>query len=262
MKPLIGVSPDTDSGSRLRTRTPTEKVVYLWDRYLAALLDHGSLPVVLPVTEDKSAVRAMVERLDGVLLAGGNFDVPAEFFGQEPRPWLGRLKPERSRFERLLLLQAARRQKPVLGICGGMQLINVAFGGTLYQDIGQERPGSRQHEQKSRADKTAHWVALQPGTRLERIVRGQNRRNAFRVAVNSTHHQAVRQVAPGFAVNAMSSDGIVEGIEREGEGFVVGVQWHPELLYGRLQAHARILRAFVRAASASCNLTQPNAQTG
>ncbi|MCP4678183.1 MAG: gamma-glutamyl-gamma-aminobutyrate hydrolase family protein [Deltaproteobacteria bacterium] len=248
MKPIIGVTPDTHSGRKLKTRTPKEKIVYLWDQYLAALFDQGATPVILPVTTNKTQIRSMVERLDGVMLAGGNFDVPPELFGEKPKPWLGPLKPERSQFEIGLVLEAVRKNLPVLGICGGMQAINVAFGGTLYQDIGKERPKSRSHQQKLRADKTCHQVKVAGGTKLRAIVAGRRGKDDIRLRVNSTHHQAIRDVAPGYTVNAVATDGVIEGIEKEGTGFVLGVQWHPELLFKKHQPHSRILGAFVRAA--------------
>ncbi len=249
MKPLIGIAPDTHNGKRLKARTPKEKIVYLWDQYLVALTAHGALPVVLPVTEDHKLVRAMADRLDGVMLAGGNFDVPPDFYGEEPTPWLGKLKPERSRFELALTREAIARGLPVLGICGGMQTINVAYGGTLYQDIANERPKSRSHQQKTRPDRTCHQVKALKNTRLKRCISGRKGGDDLRLRVNSTHHQAIKDVAPGYVVNAVAADGMVEGIESEGAGFVLGVQWHPELLFERHEAQSHILRAFVRAAA-------------
>jgi putative glutamine amidotransferase len=249
--PLIGVSPDTHGGRRLRSRTADEKILYLWDRYLQGLLDQSALPVVLPVTENRRLVRAMADRVDGLLLAGGNFDVPPEFFGDKPQPYLGPVKPERSRFELMLLREALRRDLPVLGICGGMQLINVALGGTLFQDILVERPGSRDHQQKNRKDRTSHRVTISPDTLLGRIVRGRRASRPIVVGVNSTHHQAVRDVPAGLTVNARAGDGVIEGIESDRHAFVLGVQWHPELLYRRQPAQRRILRALVGAAAAA-----------
>lgn len=245
---LIGVTPDTHGGSRLRTRTSKERIVYIWDRYLAAFLDRGAVPVVLPVTLDRTLTGEMVRRLDGVVLAGGNFDVPPEFFGEEPKPWLGKLKPERSRFELDLLMAAAKKDLPILGICGGMQAINVAFGGTLYQDIAAERPASREHSQKTKPDRTSHQVTISRGTMLHSIISGRGTGPELRLRVNSTHHQAVKDLAPGFAVNAAASDGVIEGIESSSHRFVMGVQWHPEILCERYDAHARIIEGFLKAA--------------
>ena len=248
MKPLIGVTPDTHSGRKIKTRTEKENIVYLWDQYLNALLQHNATPVVLPVTEDPAQIRAIASRLDGVLLSGGNFDVPPEFFGEEKKPWCGWLKPKRSRFELALFYRAVKMGLPVLGICGGMQAINVALGGTLYQDIATERPESRNHQQKPPSDKTFHKVVVNGDTKLGKIVTGRRSKSDVRLSVNSTHHQAVKDVAPRCVFNAVAADGLVEGIETEDDRFILGVQWHPELLFGRFQAQSNIFKAFVRAA--------------
>lgn len=244
MRPIIGITPDTDAGKKIKTRSPKERVVYLWDRYLQAVLDHGALAVVLPVTDEAAQVRALAERLDGFILAGGHFDVPPEFYGEKPRSWLGPLKPERSRFELALFREALGRGKPVLGICGGMQLINVALGGTLFQDILRERLQSRDHEQESKKTSTSHSVAIARGSRLAGILRAPGNR----IRVNSSHHQAVKDLGRGLAAAAFAPDGLIEAVELPDAPFVIGVQWHPELLYGHHPDQARLLRALVRAA--------------
>ena len=248
MKPIIGVSPDTHSGRRIRTRTPQEKIVYIWDFYLRAVEDHGAVPVILPVTTRRDSIRTLMEGLDGILLAGGNFDIPPEYFGEKPKPWLGPVKKARSDSELAILREALKRDMPVLGICGGMQLINVAFGGSLYQDIPEERPGSANHSQKVRKDRTSHQVRVSPGTRLHSIMKGRKGRGIFRSRVNSTHHQAVKDAGRGLVVSAVSPDGIIEGVESPAHAFMLGVQWHPELLYARQKEHGRIFSSFTRAA--------------
>lgn len=248
MNLIIGVTPDTHSGRKIKTRSEREKIVYLWDQYLAPFLDCGVLPVILPVLGDRRAVRRALERLDGVVLAGGNFDVPPEYYGQEPLPWLGPLKRERSRSELLILEEALRRDMPVLGICGGMQLINVAFGGTLYQDLSHERPKSRNHQQKVVRERTIHQVTIDSGTMLHRICSSRRIKRPLKLRVNSTHHQAVRDVGHGLRSNAIAGDGLVEGVESPEHGFVLGVQWHPELLYRKHQEQERIFKAFSKAA--------------
>lgn len=249
MKPLIGITPDTHHQTTcpgpsccIPTRSRQEKMILLGDRYLAAVLDHGGLPVLLPVTEDPKVLRETADRLDGLLLAGGAFDVPPEFYGERPRPGLGRLKPERSRFERALLLEAMKRDLPVLGICGGMQILNVVFGGTLYQDLKRERPGCRDHEQKIPKTRPFHPVTVSRGSRLQRILA------QTRLLVNSTHHQAVKNLGPGLRASATAPDGVIEAVESESHRFLIGVQWHPEVLYPRQPAQARVFQAFLRAA--------------
>lgn len=248
MKPMIGIPPDTHDGRKLKVRSPEEKIIYLWDRYTQALFDHGAVAVVLPVTDDKKIIRSMLDKLDGVMLAGGNFDVPTGFYGEEPKPWMGRIKPERSNFELALLLGAAKRDLPCLGICGGMQVINVAFGGSLYQDIKNERPQSREHRQKIKKTRTSHQVTITPGTRLHNIASGAKHKSPLRIRVNSTHHQAVKEPGKGIVVNAVATDGLIEGIESARHRFFLGVQWHPEMLYPKHEEQARIFKAFIKAA--------------
>jgi len=245
MTPLIGVTPDTHDGRKLKTRSKAEKIVYLWDRYLQALLDHGAIPVILPVTTKPAQVKTMIERLSGVMLAGGNFDVPPAFYGEKNKRWLGKLKPERSEFELLLLKTALERDLPVLGICGGLQLLNVARGGTLYQDILKERPGSRNHQQQVSRTRPSHQVTAPPGTLFHRIVGGVRLRSELKLRVNSTHHQAVKDLGRGVVAGAVAADGVIEAIELADRRFALGVQWHPELLYPRHPEQSRIFKAFV-----------------
>lgn len=248
MSVLIGITPDTHDGSKLHTRTEEEMIVYLWDSYLKALIDHGATPVVLPVTANKARLLEMMERLDGLVLAGGNFDVPSEYYNQEPREHMGKLKPERSAFELAILKLAMKIDAPVLGICGGMQIINVAMGGTLYQDILEERPDSLDHQQEIPRTEPLHAVAVASRTLLHRIVSGGKRKAPIEIQVNSTHHQAVDKVGRGLAVSGAAPDGVIEAIESRRHKFVVGVQWHPELLYPAYPEQSRLLKALVRAA--------------
>lgn len=249
MSVLVGITPDTHSGSKLKTRIPEENIIYLWDRYLEALLENDAIPVLLPVTENDEQISSIVDHLDGVLLAGGNFDIPPEMFGEEPKPWLGKVKRKRSNFELKLLKESVKKDVPVLGICGGMQMINVAFGGTLYQDIEKERPNSKEHQQKERADRPFHSVAVSPESRLWEILHVDPRDELTELPVNSTHHQAIRDVAEGLRISAVSKDGIVEGVESRTHRFLMGVQWHPELLYNHMDAQNRLLVAFLDAAA-------------
>jgi putative glutamine amidotransferase len=223
--------------------------VYLWDRYLQAVLDRGALAVVLPVTDEPAQVRAFAERFDGFILAGGAFDVPAEYYGEEPRPWMGTIKPERSRFERALLQAALKKDKPVLGICGGMQLINVFYGGSLFQDILKERPGSLDHQQKIPKTETSHTVTIAAGTQLQAIMSGRRRRQPLLIRVNSTHHQAVKALGRGLVPAGLAPDGVIEAIESPRHRFLIGVQWHPEMLYEKLPEARRLFQAFIQAAA-------------
>ena len=236
--PRIGVTPDeglTDS------QWPLPRYE-LKRAYADAVLASGGAPLVLPYSADAGVLAAYLDAIDGLLVTGGAFDVPPELFGEEPREGLGELKPERSHFELQLIRGALDRALPVLGICGGMQLLNVVYGGTLYQDLGRERPDAAGHQQTIDRREPAHDVVVQPSTILSRTV------GAGVLRVNSTHHQAVARVGAGLVASGASPDGLVEAIEDPKRRYVVGVQWHPELLFQSAPANAGLYRALVEAA--------------
>jgi putative glutamine amidotransferase len=163
-----------------------------------------------------------MEEMDGLLVTGGAFDVdPALWGGGAPHPKVT-LKPGRTDFEMAAVRAALAADKPVLGICGGQQLLAVAFGGTLIQHIPDEVAGALPHEQPNPRTEPGHEVAIAPGTLLSRIVGTEPMR------VNSAHHQAVATAGAGALVNAVAPDGVVEGVEHPGHRFALGVQWHPE----------------------------------
>jgi putative glutamine amidotransferase len=151
--------------------------------------------------------------------------------------------PRRSSFELDLVRLAARNRLPTLAICGGMQTMNVAFGGTLYQDIPAQVPDVLQHRQTAPAIHLSHSVSITPGTLLDRIVK------RARMKVNSSHHQSVKGVGRTLIASASAPDGIVEAIEFPGHPFFLGLQWHPEFLFDRHPLHRQLFQAFLRAAS-------------
>lgn len=190
--------------------------------YVRAVAHTGALPVLLPHLDPELAP-AVLEGLDGVVFSGGDFDIPPSYYGQEPRPKLGHLLEERSAYERALCAEALARDVPVLGVCGGMQLLNVVCGGTLHQDL-SERPGTGVHQQPHDKRQPHHGVEITSASLLARAV------GATRLEVNSTHHQLVHALGRRVRATAVAPDGVVEGIEVEGKRFAMGVQWHPEAL--------------------------------
>jgi len=247
MTVLIGIAPDIHYGQKLYTRAPDEHIVMLWDYYLKAILDQGEIPVLLPITDDEKLIKEMAARMDGVILPGGAFDIPPDYYGEEEKPWLGDLKPDRSWMELSLLREAMKRDMPTLGICGGMQLINVAYGGTLYQDILEERPESRDHQQDNKRTSPSHQVKVRPDTKLSSMI-GAKGKSPYRLMVNSTHHQGVKEVGKGLVISAVATDGIVEGVESPDHTFLVGVQWHPEMLQKKFAPQRGIFTAFINEA--------------
>ncbi len=209
--------------------------------YLDAVAAGGGLPVVL-ASIDPALAEAIVARIDALLLTGGRHDIPPAEYGEAPAPGLGPVAPDRTRYERALLAAADRRGLPVLGICGGMQLLVVARGGKLHQHLPADIASDIRHEQAEDRRRPSHRVRVVPGTRLARAL-GEGE-----ILVNSAHHQGVRVLGRGLVVTAKSPDGLVEGVEEAGPRFVAGVQWHPELLAGTVPAQRALFEQFVAAA--------------
>jgi putative glutamine amidotransferase len=229
-RPRIGVTLDAEEARR----------TYEVKRgYVDAVLAAGALPVLLP--HDRSAAGAYLALLDGLVVTGGAFDVPPELYGEARRPGCGPTKPERTAFERDLLEAALAERMPVLGVCGGMQLLNVVRGGTLHQDLGDDL-GIRTHEQPPPKDVPSHEVEVVPGSQLAALV------GAGRLAVNSTHHQAVRDPGAGVLVSARAPDAVIEAIEIPDQPFALGVQWHPEAVSAHEPRHRALYRGLVDAA--------------
>jgi putative glutamine amidotransferase len=206
--------------------------------YFAVLAEAGALPIALPHHAELAG--EYLDRVDGLLVTGGAFDVAPSLYGGGPAHPTVTLKAGRTDFELAATREALRRDMPVLGICGGQQLLAVAFGGTLIQHIPDSVEGALEHEQPNPRTEPGHEVSVAPATLLARVVGGR-----ARMAVNSAHHQAVDRPGEGAVVNAVAPDGVVEGVEHPGYRFALGVQWHPE--YAVDPADPLIFRAFVQA---------------
>jgi putative glutamine amidotransferase len=209
----------------------------LRENYCAAVVRAGGLPILLPHEPDH--VDDYLARIDGLVVTGGAFDVDPALFGAASRHATVTTKDRRTQFELAITRQAVAADKPVLGICGGQQLLNVALGGTLIQHIPDEVANALAHEQPNPRTEPGHTVAVAPGTLLHRVT------GMSQLPVNSAHHQAVREVAPGLVVDATAEDGVIEGIEDPRRRFCIGVQWHPE--YAISEGDIRLFAAFVAA---------------
>lgn len=230
MIPRILVTPDLEERDWPR----------LWIKrcYTDAVIRAGGLPLVVPYGAD---VPSLLDLADGLLISGGAFDVPPEAYGEIRHPACGPANPERTGFERSLLEGALARGMPLLGICGGMQLLNVVRGGSLWQDLKAQLPGVDDHEQKTPRDRPAHPLIVEAGSWLARAC-------APAPAVNSTHHQAVNRVGRGLVATAFGPDGVVEALEDPSARFVIGVQWHPEMLLESAPWNLALFRGLIETA--------------
>ncbi len=234
MKPVVGVTSIPRSTQTAFARLPHETVP---EMYLEALWQAGAAPVVIPV-HSGVGTDVLLSRLDGVLLTGGG-DVDPVLYGREQHPETYGLDPQRDRLEVDLVRGTAERDIPLLAICRGIQVMNVALGGTLVQDIATEVPEAVDHWDLQRWDEHAHPVAVEPGSRLEEMV-------GPKLDVNSMHHQAVEGVGPGVRAVARAPDGVIEAIDVPDLRFFLGVQWHAECL-GRKDPSFALFRSFAGA---------------
>ncbi|HIE51725.1 MAG TPA: gamma-glutamyl-gamma-aminobutyrate hydrolase family protein [Armatimonadetes bacterium] len=248
MRPLIGVTSSTVYVSS--SIGPTVEANQIQVSYLRCLERAGAVPVILPSALDPQHAERLLEPLAGLLLAGG-VDMDPAFYGEEPEKHLGSLDIARDRMELALGRLALARDLPVLGICRGIQTLNVLAGGTLYQDITHRPEFFLQHRQQAPGAYPTHTVEVQPNTLLHRLV------GADTVRTNTFHHQAVKEVAPDFLASAQAGDGVVEAIESPRYRFALGVQWHPELMYETDETARRIFAAFVAACAGNESRNQP-----
>ncbi|MDF1503480.1 gamma-glutamyl-gamma-aminobutyrate hydrolase family protein [Roseisolibacter sp. H3M3-2] len=243
-RPVIGVTTQTlHAIEGIPAGLPDSWVMN--QRYFRAVTAVGGAPVMLPLFDDDLAtVRAVYERLDGLLIPGG-VDMQPATYGEATRPEVGRLDPARDTVEIQLVRWAIADGMPVLGLCRGAQVINVASGGSLWQDIPAQLGTTLIHDcyptRGFARDHLAHPVALAAGSRLEALL------DAPSVQVNSMHHQSVKTLGDGLLISAVAPDGVVEAVEGTGDAFVVGVQWHPEVFDAEDPTTRPIFEAFVAA---------------
>ncbi|MDR0831115.1 MAG: gamma-glutamyl-gamma-aminobutyrate hydrolase family protein [Prevotellaceae bacterium] len=212
MKPIIGISANYKENNSM-----------LAEKYYQSVMLAGGAPVIVPATNDVAVLEQIVSALDGLIISGGG-DIDPKYFDEEPIAELGEVNDFRDEYDIKLIETAAEKQVPILSICRGMQVVNVVFGGSLYQDIAAQHDGfSLKHSQKEGKNITTHQVIIKDNSRLAKIVGAEN------LMVNSVHHQAVRRVAAGFQEVAFAPDGICEAIESDFYD-ILGVQWHPEHL--------------------------------
>jgi len=232
-KPLIALTLDYETSKGYSN--------YPWyairENYFTSIEESGGIGVGIP--HNMKDIVSLLHKIDGLVITGGNFDIDPNIFGESSVHKTVKLKENRTNFELLAAEIMLKQNKPVLGICGGEQLINVLYKGSLIQHIPDEIKNPIEHEQKNPRNEAGHSVTIQEHTKLYSIISKQN------IMVNSAHHQAIKVPGKGLIVNALSNDGVIEGIEDPKKSFCIGVQWHPEFFIQG--SDNKLLKAFINA---------------
>lgn len=231
-KPVIGITAAYDFENGFSS---------VKEDYYEAIIHCGAVPILIPVTDEKNVLEEYLKMCNGLILSGGP-DIDATYFGKSNMPYAHEISPIRDSMEIFIAQQAIAMDKPILGICRGIQVINIAAGGSIFQDIYAENNTEKKlikHSQQAPRWFQIHDIDIQGETCLYNIF------EVDRLKVNSFHHQAVSQVAPEFVVNAYSEDGIIEAISHENKKFILGVQWHPENLWRKDKTHLKLFERLV-----------------
>lgn len=238
-RPLIGLT----TYRKMADQSPPIEIIGLMPSYIDSVVAAGGLPVLIPLGLEETALAAMLPRLDGVLLPGGGDIEPSVYRGSMHETMYG-IDPDRDRVELFVARQAAEMGKPMLAICRGHQILNVALGGTLWEDVQAFMPQAIRHNyfKKFPRNHLAHSVTAVPDSHIAHLM------GKTEIHVNSLHHQGVRDLAPGLRATAVAPDGLVEGAEIPGHPFAVSVQWHPENLIYDDPAMLSLFKGLVEAA--------------
>ncbi len=220
-KPIIGILCDINKEEGKEDRP----LYFVKSNYISAIKEAGGIPLIITPLKDENDLTKTLNLIDGLLIPGGD-DIDPKYFKEEPHPSLELIDQEIVEFQMGFFNKALNKGMPVFGICAGLQIINIACGGNIYQDIPAQYSNPIKHKRNENEKKDSiHNVRIEKNTKLYNILKKGE------VSVNSTHHQALKDVAEGFMVTARSDDGIIEAIESRKHRFVIGVQWHPEDLY-------------------------------
>ena len=239
--PLIGITCSRLTGGAWGIYSLGHFMDYSFSDYSQAVLHAGGAPVIIPAAQDRKSLEAILDSVQGLILSGGP-DLNPRFYGEEPRSGLGEVDETLDGMELPAAELAIERDLPLLGICRGIQVLNVALGGTLYQDIASQVPDSICHTPKTDKAVNTHTVRIESGSRLHKLFGKRE------IWVNGKHHQAVKDLAPGLTVVARARDGVFEAVEFREKRFVIGVQWHPEGTWQEDPNSQKLFASFVQEA--------------
>ncbi len=231
MKPIVGVMPLWDE---------EKNSIWMLPGYMDGITQAGGLPFIFPFTSDVKEINQLVDMCDGFLFTGGQ-DVSPEIYHEKTLDGLVVACSKRDNMESIVLDAAIKNDKPVLGICRGIQFINAKLGGSLYQDLPSQRPTDTEHHQNPPYDIPVHRVSLEKNSPIQKFLGKEE------LMVNSYHHQAVKDLAPALKIMAVSEDGLVEAVYKPDNKFLWAVQWHPEYSYKTDNSSRKIFKAFVEA---------------
>jgi putative glutamine amidotransferase len=235
-KPFIGITCDymiSETGMSLG-----QERNFVTKEFIDAVVEAGGVPILIPIINKEEDILKIMDVIDGIVLSGG-FDVNPSYYGEEPSKHVGFTYTPRDLCELFIVKAAIEKDMPILGISRGQQVMTVAFGGKLYQDISELSDSYINHMQRASINDIGHYVDIKPSTRLHKIF------NTDRLLVNSFHHQAIKSVPPNFIIAAESSDGIVEAIEHKSKP-IMAVQWHPEIMIKKHPVMLRIFEEFIK----------------
>lgn len=238
MNPVIGIlanlTPTNDSGS-------LEEKVYVNNSYISAVEKAGGVPIIIPVNINRDSIKSQIDLVDGLIISGGA-DINPILYKEEPLVGLGYFNTDNDEFDIIATRIALIQDKPILGICRGLQVLNVCLGGTLYQDINHVESSYIKHFQQAKRCMGSHSITISEWSKLAEILGTDS-------TVNSFHHQSVKDLGKGLVVTASSKDGIIEAIELKGEKYAMGVQWHPEEMVNDNEKMLLLFKRLVEVAS-------------
>ena len=232
-KPLIGLTLDLET-SKTYSKFPWYA---LRENYCSSISNFGGIPI--PLVYDNKSINSILDIIDGLVITGGAFDIDPKYYSENIKYKNILIKNKRTEYEIKVCKLSLKRNIPMLGICGGHQLINIVYGGSLFQDIKGDLSKAKEHEQKNPRNQVSHSVNLNLNSKLYKIIKKPL------IKVNSAHHQSIKTTGKGLTVNAVAPDGVIEGIEDQSKVFCIGVQWHPEFLIKKNDGD--LIKSFIKA---------------